>query len=229
MRQRRNIRQESCGDRSESRPERWRILPSRQRALLQTPQLPLSILAPASLIRLLRPRTFPFHSLKPRIPIASNTSQFSVEERSRVGLLQKPGTVALPPKSEVDAKRYVYNPCPLVDELPIPSDLFLHYLLHCATPSRKLAWMPRIPRKLATSIFTEHGPVSFGWGVHIDEGPDFLKIALLNLGVLVVSGVAALLWKFLEHDFQGAFGFACWVLAVLNTVMVVLVSQWRRE
>jgi hypothetical protein len=137
--------------------------------------------------------------------------------------------VALPPKSEVDAKRYIYNPCPLDDELPISSDLFLHYLLDCNSPSRGFIWLPRIPRKLATSIFNEDGPAGFGWGVHIDEGPDFLRIFLLNLGILMLSGVAALIWKFLEKDFQGAFGFACWVIAVLNTVMAVFVVKWRRE
>ena len=155
--------------------------------------------------------------------------QFSVEERHRVGFLQKPGIVALPPKSEVDAKRYVYNPCPLDDELPISSDLFFHYLLDCSVPSRALIWLPRIPLKLATSIFTNHGPACFGWGVHIDEGPDFLKILLLNLGVLLLSGGAALLWKFLQRDFQGAIGLACWIVAVLNTVMAVFVVKWRRE
>jgi hypothetical protein len=137
--------------------------------------------------------------------------------------------VALPPKSEVDAKRYIYNPSPLDDELPISSNLFLHYLFDCNSPSRVLIWLPRIPRKLATSIFNEDGPAGFGWGVHIDEGPDFLRIFLLNLGILMLSGVAALIWKFLEKDFQGAFGFACWVIAVLNTVMAVFVVKWRRE
>jgi hypothetical protein len=45
----------------------------------------------------------------------------------------------------------------------------------------------------------------------------------------MLSGVAALIWKFLEKDFQGAFGFACWVIAVLNTVMAELVVKWRPE
>jgi hypothetical protein len=80
-------------------------------------------------------------------------------------------------------------------------------------------------RKLATSIFNEDGPAGFGWGVHTDEGPGFLRIFLLSLGILMLSGVAVLIWKFLEKDFQGAFGFACWVIAVLNTVMAVFVVK----
>jgi hypothetical protein len=46
------------------------------------------------------------------------------KNRHRVGILQKP--FAIPPKSEVDAKRYIYNPCPMEDP-PIANDLFLHY------------------------------------------------------------------------------------------------------
>lgn len=64
--------------------------------------------------------------------------------------------------------------------------------------------------------------------MYIDEGPGFLKIFMLNLGGLVLSGAAALLWKFLEKDFQGAFGFACWVIAVMNTLMAVFVVKWNR-
>jgi hypothetical protein len=144
-----------------------------------------------------------------------------------VGILQKP--LALPPKTEIDAKRYIYNPCPLEDELPISSDLFLHYLLECPSPSAKLIWLPRIPRKLDTSIFASSTPAGFGWGIHIDEGPDYFSIFLVNLGILVVSGIAALLWKYFEKDFQGAFGFACWIVAVLNTLMAVFVAKWRQE
>lgn len=157
----------------------------------------------------------------------NHTTQFSVEDRSRVGILQKP--FALPPKTEVDAKRYIYNPCPLENELPISSDLFLHYLLTCTSPSSRLVWLPRIPRKLSTSIFSCPEPAGFGWGIHIDEGPDYLKIFLINLGILTLSGLAALVWRLLENDFQGGFGFACWIIAVLNTLMAVFVAKWRQE
>jgi len=144
-----------------------------------------------------------------------------------VGILHKP--VALPPKAEVDAKRYHYNPCPLENELPICSDLFLHYLFYCSSPSRNLIWLPRIPRKLDTSIIASPAPVSFGWGVHIDEGPDYLKILVLEVVCLALSGIAALLWELLKQDFSGAMGVAAWIVALSNALMAVFVAKWRQE
>lgn len=155
------------------------------------------------------------------------TKQFSVEDRYRVGILDKP--LALPPKSEVVAKRYHYDPCPLENELPISSDLFLHYLFSGCIPSRHLIWLPRIPRKLDQSIFASTAPVSYGWGVHIDEGLDYLKVFVLNLVILGVSGAAALLWDIYKQDFQGAMGFAAWIIMLLNTLMAIFIAKWSQE
>ncbi|TVY32678.1 hypothetical protein LOCC1_G008328 [Lachnellula occidentalis] len=160
-------------------------------------------------------------------PMTVSYVRFSVEDRCRVGILHKP--IALPPKPEVDAKRYLYNPCPLENELPISSDLFLHYLFSCSAPSHNLIWLPRIPRKLDTSILASPTPASFGWGVHINEGPDYLTIFILNLVVLGASGVAALLWTFFRHDFQGAMALAAWIVMLLNTLMLVFVAKWSQE
>ncbi|KAL2065847.1 hypothetical protein VTL71DRAFT_3517 [Oculimacula yallundae] len=160
-------------------------------------------------------------------PVTVSYVRFSVEDRCRVGILHKP--VALPPKSEVDAKRYLYNPCPLENELPISSDLFLHYLFSCSSPSRNLIWLPRIPRKLDTSILASPTPASFGWGIHIDEGPDYLKIFILNFAVLGLSGAGALLWSLFKHDFQGAMGLAAWIIMLLNTLMAISVAKWSQE
>ncbi len=65
--------------------------------------------------------------------------------------------------------------------------------------------------------------------MHIDEGPDYLKIFRLNLVVLGVSGVTALLWAFFRHDFQGAIGLAAWIVMLLNTLMAVYIAKWSQE
>ncbi|KFZ13622.1 hypothetical protein V501_03613 [Pseudogymnoascus sp. VKM F-4519 (FW-2642)] len=160
-------------------------------------------------------------------PVSVSYVRFSVEDRCRVGILHKP--VALPPQIEVDEKRYHYDPCPLENELPISSDLFLHYLFSCSIPSRHLIWLPRIPRKLDHSIFASTAPVSYGWGVHIDEGPDYLKVFILNLVILGVSGAAAALWDIYRHDFQGAMGFAAWIIMLLNTLVAIFIAKWSQE
>jgi hypothetical protein len=153
-------------------------------------------------------------------------TQFSLENRHRVGILQRP--LALPPKSEVDAKKWVYDPCPLEGDPPIAEDLFLHYL-QCSEGPSTLFWMPRFPRKLETSLLRSAAAATFGWGIHIDEGPNFAALFKANLVVLLLSGLAAGLWTFLEHDFQGAFGFACWIIAVLNSLLMAYMFKWRQE
>ena len=156
----------------------------------------------------------------------SYNTQFSLENRHRVGILQKP--LALPPKSEVDAKNWIYDPCPLEGDPPIAEDLFLHYL-QCSEGSGTLFWMLRFPRKLEASLLESTALATFGWGIHIDEGPDFAALFKANFLVLVFSGVAAGLWKFFEHDFQGAFGFACWIIAVLNSLLMAYIFKWKQE
>jgi hypothetical protein len=89
--------------------------------------------------------------------------------------------------------------------------------------------MLRFPRKLETSLLKSAAPASFGWGIHIDEGPDFAAIFKANFVVLAFSGIAAGLWSLLEHDFQGAFGFACWIIAVLNSLLLAYMFKWRQE
>lgn len=89
--------------------------------------------------------------------------------------------------------------------------------------------MLRFPRKLETSLLKSAAPASFGWGIHIDEGPDFAAIFKANFAVLVLSGMAAGLWTLLKHDFQGAFGFACWIIAVVNSLLLAYMFKWRQE
>ncbi|KFY61847.1 hypothetical protein V496_04858 [Pseudogymnoascus sp. VKM F-4515 (FW-2607)] len=142
-------------------------------------------------------------------PVNVSYVRFSVEDCYRVGILHKP--VALPPKTEVDAKNYHYDPCPLENELPISSDLFLHYVFSCSSPSSRRIWLRRIPRKLDLSIFASTS-VAFGWGVHIDEGPDYLKVFVLNLVIL-----------------GGAMGFAAWIIMLFNTLMAIFIAKWSQE
>ena len=85
-----------------------------------------------------------------------------------------------------------------------------------------------MPRKLQTSILNGGiASANFGWGVHINEGPDYKIIFYINLAGVVASGVFALCWSIWRHDFQGAFGFACWFIAMLNALMFAFVHKWQ--
>jgi len=89
--------------------------------------------------------------------------------------------------------------------------------------------MLRFPRKLKASLLKSVASTTFGWGIHIDEGPDFAALFKANFLVLILSGVAAGLWQFFKNDFQGAFGFACWVVAVLNSLLMAYMFKWKEE
>lgn len=141
---------------------------------------------------LLKPAAISFVrvSLILSLKTSSYNAQFSLENRHRVGILQKP--LALPPKSEVDAKNWVYEPCPLEGDPPIAEDLFLHYL-KCSEGSGTLFWMLRFPRRLEASLLKSADLATFGWGIYIDEGPDFAALFKANFLALILSGVAAAL------------------------------------
>ena len=99
-----------------------------------------------------------------------HSSQFTVQDSLRVGILQKP--LSIPPQQEVDSKRYTYSPCPLGGDPPMPSDIFLHYLT-CTAPESSSVWLPRLPKKLDPSILPLTGSINEAWGIHINEGPNW--------------------------------------------------------
>lgn len=89
--------------------------------------------------------------------------------------------------------------------------------------------MLRLPRKLKTSILNEGiASATFGWGVHIDEGLNYDLIFWINFFAMMISGIFAVMWTVYRKDFQGAFGFACWFIAALNTLMFALTCGWKR-
>jgi len=47
--------------------------------------------------------------------------------------------------------------------------------------------------------------------------------------MMIISGVVAYLWEYFRHDFQGAFGFAGWIVAVVNGILVAYIAKWRQE
>lgn len=70
--------------------------------------------------------------------------------------------------------------------------------------------------------------MNYGWGIHINEGPDYFIISVINFVLLALSGLAAFLWNWYTSDFQGAFGFAGWIVAVVNGVSVAYVVKWQQ-
>jgi hypothetical protein len=110
----------------------------------------------------------------------------------------------------------------------MPQNIFLHYL-SCTASNPTLAWLPRLPKKLDPSILRFTSAINYGWGIHINEGPNYFALGVINIFLMIVSGHAAYLWKYCVHDFQGAFGFAGWIVAVVNGVLVAYIAKWGQE
>jgi len=153
--------------------------------------------------------------------------RFSVEDRHRVGILDKP--MAIPGHADMAAEGYDYHPCPLRPP-PIPANIFLHHLANPG-PHRRLRWGGRIPQKLDSSIHQTPDPdtLVMGWGVHIIEGLNRFNILLCALVGLLVSGVVSVAWAVARDDVQGGFGIGAWMASVQSIVVMLVVTRWTES
>ena len=152
--------------------------------------------------------------------------QFSLEERHRVGILLKP--MAVPPKDEVDIHNYEYDPCPLKPLPPIPDNIFMHHLNDPGSHRRPL-WLPRLPKKMKTSLLTSNEELVTGWGLHIIEGPNWVAIWTAGFCVTCLSGVVSMLWSIIRNDVSGGFGIGSWLVSVSTLAMMAYFSKWSQE
>jgi hypothetical protein len=157
-------------------------------------------------------------------PVDVHFVQFSVEDRYRVGILDKP--MAIPTQAEMDAEGYAYHPCPLKPP-PIPANIFLHHLSNPG-PHRRLLWGNRIPQKLHGSILQVQAGdrLVVGWGVHIIEGLNKTTVLLCTLAGLLVSGIVSVAWAIARDDVQGGFGIGAWLASVQAVVVMLVVTKW---
>ncbi|KAK7211707.1 hypothetical protein V2G26_018885 [Clonostachys chloroleuca] len=160
---------------------------------------------------LVRPSKLPM-SLRLKNPTKAIFIKFLFEKApvmSRIaGTEERP---SIPPKRFVDDGKYHYTPCPL-EEQPMPSDTFLHFLTSHDTHVQRL-WGPRLPKK----IHDKHDKMpSFtaDWGVHIEEGPNWPLIMSLMLVAVLLSGLVAgiVWWK--TNDRQTAVAIGAWMTTV---------------
>jgi len=106
-----------------------------------------------------------------------------------VGILLKP--LAVPPKSEVDAKKYNYHPCPLDGEPQITSrHLPAFPQLYSTRCEKSLA--PEVPTETDSPILGFAGDVTYGWGIHIIEGPNYFMICTGNISCTTFRGLLGL-------------------------------------
>ena len=128
------------------------------------------------------------------------------------------------PEVEVREKRYHYDPCPL--QIPMPSSMFLHTMLHpeyyegCILQSR-------VPKKLTTGVSGAIGSAlnPVGWGAHIHEGSNNLAIALCCMCSSLISLVTRLLWSILQRDVQGGTDIGQYIVGVTISIFALVLFK----
>ncbi|KAK0717437.1 hypothetical protein B0T26DRAFT_775806, partial [Lasiosphaeria miniovina] len=157
-------------------------------------------------------------------PVDVHFVQFSLEDRHRVGILDKP--MAIPSAAEMAAEGYGYHPWPLKPP-PVPANIFLHHLSHQAG-HRRLLWGNRIPQKLHQSILQggSSNDLVVGWGVHIVEGLNKVTILAAMLVALLASGVISVTYAVARGDVQGGFGIGAWLTGVQGLVVMLVATKW---
>ncbi|KAL9040600.1 MAG: hypothetical protein Q9214_004423 [Letrouitia sp. 1 TL-2023] len=129
---------------------------------------------------------------------------------------------SIPPKDEVTAGNYVYNPCP-IDEPPIDNRTFFHHFYSPASLHPYMMWGPRIPRKLGRSLT----PMAQGWGIHLEECPDWPLFAAVNFISLLISGAIAGIYSWKTKDTQTGVAIGTWLTAVQVMGMTAIFFWWH--
>lgn len=117
----------------------------------------------------------------------------------------------------MQAGNYQYAPCP-IDGPPIDSRIFFHYFYAPASKHPDSLWGSRLPWKLGPSL----GPMAQGWGIHLEERPDWPLFAAFMFLFLLVSGLVAGIYSWKTGDNQTGVAIGAWLTTVQATSMTAL-------
>jgi hypothetical protein len=127
---------------------------------------------------------------------------------------------------------YHFAPCPCDIRNPALSIPFLHCCFAPGGPHLTDFWVQCTPKKLRERIRHELNPSGqpavTGWGVHIDERPNWREWSALMQLLLVLMLILAVVYAALVRDMSGAFAEAQYVVAALtmvNSLHVALLLQ----
>ncbi|SCV40311.1 uncharacterized protein FFB14_07450 [Fusarium fujikuroi] len=128
----------------------------------------------------------------------------------------------VPPKEEVENGKYVYTPCP-IEEIPMDSRTFFHHFYSPASKHPYAFWGLRLPRKLGPKL----GPMTQGWGIHLEESPDWSLFTLLMFILLLLSGLVAGLYSWRTGDHQSGIAIGAWLTTVQAMGVASLFFWWK--
>lgn len=101
---------------------------------------------------------------------------------------------------------------------------FLHYM--DATGHGDDFFFKRLPKKVGSSLANQQSATTFGWGVHIIEGPNKVVLSWCTFLCLALSLIVSALYCYLWQTQEQGFGIGQWMVAVLTAAMAALYFQW---
>lgn len=133
------------------------------------------------------------------------------------GTLEAP---SLPPASEV-SHNYNYDPCP-IDEPPIDSRTFFHHFYAHASQHLDTIWSERLPWKVGSALESK----AHGWGIHLEERPDWPLLAALMCVLLLLSGAVAGIYGWMMGDAQTGVAIGAWLTSVQVMGITAVFFWW---
>ncbi|KAI3575846.1 hypothetical protein IWW34DRAFT_631227 [Fusarium oxysporum f. sp. albedinis] len=157
------------------------------------------------------------------IPIGLEFVKFTLwnQKHGYVSICDRPDSV--PPKTQLE---YDYDPKPLDFVPPMPAQVFLHYLEHGEEGWNKFRylWLPKLPVPRDKRIIEGH-EASYGWGIHIIEGPNRWAIFALLLTTVLGSALAALLWSAIHRDIEGGTGLGQFMIGLSSAMLTAFLFR----
>jgi hypothetical protein len=83
-------------------------------------------------------------------------------------------------------------------------------------------WGPRLPRKLGPSLT----PMAQGWGIHLEERPDWALFAAMNFFSLLISGAIAGIYSWKMKDTPTGVAIGAWLTAVQAMGVMAIFFWW---
>lgn len=126
----------------------------------------------------------------------------------------------MPPEDK--RNEYLFEPCDL--EPPVGENLMMHLFNHPEDADERPITFLRVPKKRngMLAICPEVG-WSVGWGIHVVEDWAATKLWILAISVFLLGSLAfGVCWAVFQHDTQGAFGVASYMVALASLVMGTL-------
>lgn len=148
--------------------------------------------------------------------------QFKLGRRPFISLISgKVDAPSIPSEAEVKAGNYAYIPCPM-DEPPMDSRTFLHHFYASASKHPDTMWGVRLPWKIGPGP----APMAPGWGVHLEERPDWTLFAALMFLCLLLSGLVAGIYAWRAKDNPTGIAIGAWLTAT-QTMGMTAIFFWR--